>query len=163
MRQKVRFNDISRRLLSRPPGNQHPGQRRRGRQLSRKESRKQERVENKQKRAQYFAQASAPAPAKRPAPTQHQESPKHKKPKLEQPPPAPVQASSSKPKSVEKKIVKSKKTLVAPPKSQKEIEDDKYIAYLEAKLGYASGKGKKKQSEDDGLDGVSHVFCDSPL
>jgi nucleolar MIF4G domain-containing protein 1 len=38
-------------------------------------------------------------------------------------------------------------------RSQKEREDDAYIAYLENKLGYGKGgKSKKQAEEDDGLD-----------
>lgn len=38
------------------------------------------------------------------------------------------------------------------PRSQKEKEEDAYIAYLEAKLGYGGKKTKKR--EEDGLDGA---------
>lgn len=40
-------------------------------------------------------------------------------------------------------------------RSQREIDDDKYIEYLEAQLGYKKGKKSKRAEEDeDGLDGV---------
>jgi hypothetical protein len=51
-----------------------------------------------------------------------------------------------------------------PPKSQREKEEDEYIAYLESKLGYGKTGKRKVVSEDDGLDGMS-VFssCTSAL
>jgi hypothetical protein len=64
----------------------------------------------------------------------HTESPKRKKAKITEPETVPIN-------QVETKL-----------RSQREREDDKYIAYLEGKLG----KGKKG-AEDDGLDGITIV------
>jgi nucleolar MIF4G domain-containing protein 1 len=105
---------------------------------------------------------------------EHTGSPKRKKAKITEPETVPInqvdikrnKKSASKPplrqKATSKLKSKSQTALgkrvlredTGPPtsslRSQREREDDKYIAYLEAKLG----KGKKG-AEDDGLDGIT--------
>ena len=39
------------------------------------------------------------------------------------------------------------------PRSREEVEEDAYIAYIEAKLGYSKGKQRSKEDEVDGLSG----------
>ncbi|KAJ7170843.1 hypothetical protein C8R43DRAFT_981266 [Mycena crocata] len=144
--------------------------------VSRKELRKQERSGRKQRKAEFFA---APQPAaKRGAEEEHADSPQRKKIKLAgtadagSKQPVPVQASTkpsiatSEPKAMKApktvKPVKKTKTALEKlvgrpdpspaslgPRSQKDREEDAYIAYLESKLGYGQKKNKK---EDDGLD-----------
>ncbi|KAJ7903418.1 hypothetical protein B0H14DRAFT_3079584 [Mycena olivaceomarginata] len=143
-------------------------------QPSRKELRKQERSGAKQRKAEFFS-----APHKRAAEEEHGDSPQRKKVKLatqevvNKPSPSVVAPSAARvtsepvvkvaqPKPKPAKI-KPKKTALekllggsdptpAPvgPRSQKEKEEDAYIAYLEAKLGYGGKKTKKR--EEDGLD-----------
>ncbi|KAF7312428.1 MIF4G/MA4-domain-containing protein [Mycena indigotica] len=109
-----------------------------------KQQRKQERQGAKQRKAQFFSAASQQAQtapkqqqsatkSKRPSDdAEHADSPPKKKARVEPEHPVPVVASSH------------------VPKSQKEKEEDAYIAYLEGKLGY--DKKKKGKKEDDGLD-----------
>ena len=52
--------------------------------------------------------------------------------------------------ALERLVSRGETGLASSSRSQKEREDDAYIAYLEAKLG----KGKKGEEEDDGLDGM---------
>ncbi|KAJ7158634.1 hypothetical protein C8R46DRAFT_1178090 [Mycena filopes] len=141
---------------------------------SRKELRKQERTGVKQRKAEFF---SAPA-AKREAEEEHVDSPQRKKVKLAPkttpklsapaaapiPKPAPVEVDARRAEPEKPaKPAKTKKTALEKlvgrrsdptPKSlglrsQRDKEEDAYIAYLESKLGY----GKKKNNrEDDGLD-----------
>ncbi|KAJ7455339.1 hypothetical protein B0H11DRAFT_252563 [Mycena galericulata] len=144
--------------------------------VSRKELRKQERSSQKQRKAAFF---SAPQPAaKRGAEEEHADSPQRKKIKLGTNEATSREATSakdpSKPKSVREvtapraepakpaKAVKKPKTALEKlvgrsdptpeslgPRSQKDKEEDAYIAYLESKLGYKKEKNKR---EDDGLD-----------
>ncbi|KAJ7030363.1 hypothetical protein C8F04DRAFT_731475 [Mycena alexandri] len=142
---------------------------------SRKELRKQERTGLKQRKAEFFSAR----PSKRGAEEEHTDSPQRKKVKLAavvSKPPAPVPTPILKPArltepavtpraepvKVAAKPAKSKKTALEKlagrsdptpkslgPRSQRDMEEDAYIAYLESKLGY----GKKNNNrEDDGLD-----------
>lgn len=59
-----------------------------------------------------------------------------------------------------KKIITNDSRKITPlktapmPKSQIETEEEAYIAFLEAKLGYSSrGKKERKSEDDDGLSG----------
>ncbi|KAJ7126872.1 hypothetical protein C8R44DRAFT_779779 [Mycena epipterygia] len=144
--------------------------------VSRKELRKQDRKDVRKRKAEFF---SAPQlAAKREAEEEHTDSPQRKKVKLtaeavstEAPSikapskPTPVKDSAP-PRTEPAKVAKpAKKTKTAleklagsrfdptpgslGPRSQKDKEEDAYIAYLESKLGYGN---KKKQREDDGLD-----------
>lgn len=125
--------------------------------LSRKDVRKQDRNQRKQRKAQFFAGT------KRLVDDEHEEAPKPKKLKLDLPKTTPAantkipsndQRKAKKPSALERLASGSRL-----PSSQRETEDDRYIAYLESKLGY--GKGKKMADEEDGLGGVClrKVFC----
>ncbi|KAK0500414.1 hypothetical protein EDD18DRAFT_827491 [Armillaria luteobubalina] len=124
--------------------------------LSRKESRKQERNAKKHNKA--FHVSGGPRAPKRPAEEPLHDSSKHKKPRLE-PIPNPAKTAMTKaPVSTEKasKLLKKPRTPLEKlvntkfqPRTSKEMEEDRYIAYLESKLG---SKNKRKSSEDDGLD-----------
>ncbi|KAH9481342.1 Suppressor of glycerol defect protein 1 [Psilocybe cubensis] len=143
---------------------------------SRKEARKKGRAIEKQKRAEYFAQAKNLR--KRAAEEEHAESPQHKKVrqtgpqnhsnrKVEKTPsvlPLSTQKldpSHSKP-VVEPLPSKLPKTSAVPKVPKKvlvqktlaEDKEDKYIAFLESKLGIKRGAKRKIKSaeEDDGLD-----------
>ncbi|KAJ7650126.1 hypothetical protein FB45DRAFT_887044 [Roridomyces roridus] len=150
--------------------------------VSRKELRKQERTSQKQRKAAFF---SAPHVAnKRGAEEEeHLDSPQRKKIKLagevkEAKQKTPPVEEPTKP-TIATKPTKTKKaptaleklvgrTEAAPPslapRSQKEKEEDAYIAYLEGKLGYGAKKGKKSKQEDDGLDDLfdfTEAFAES--
>jgi nucleolar MIF4G domain-containing protein 1 len=157
-------------------------------QLSRKEARKQDRVGRKQRKAEFFSAVptstkrhaqdehadspkrkkaklepavlstndsrtssinkhNPPANSSRPIPLAREAKAKKLKP-------------STQPKTALEKLVRgSNLILKSSPRSQKEKDEDAYIAYLESKLGYAEGSKRKKGSEDDGLDGVvSNAF-----
>jgi len=64
----------------------------------------------------------------------------------------PATHAKSKPETaLEKLVSRSDKVSITPSsRSQREREDDAYIAYLERKLG----KEKKSAEDDDGLDGM---------
>ncbi|SJL09699.1 uncharacterized protein ARMOST_13080 [Armillaria ostoyae] len=127
--------------------------------LSRKESRKQERYTKKHNKAVHFS--GGPRAPKRPAEEPLHDSSKHKKPRLE-PIPNPaktvvinapistekVSKPSKKPRTPLEKLVSGPNPKFQP-RTSKETEEDRYIAYLESKLG---SRDKKKSSEDDGLD-----------
>ncbi|KAJ7285115.1 hypothetical protein C8J57DRAFT_1290481 [Mycena rebaudengoi] len=123
--------------------------------VSRKESRKQERSGRKQRKAEFF---SAPQnTAKREAEEEHADSPQRKKVKLATEPAGPQPAAPVKAAvnpELKRKLVRrpdpSSSTL--PPRSQKDKEEDAYMAYLESKLGYTKGGKQTKPREDDGLD-----------
>ncbi|KAF9050784.1 hypothetical protein BDZ89DRAFT_977686 [Hymenopellis radicata] len=115
--------------------------------LSRKDARKQDRDQRKQRKAQFFAGT------KRLVDDEHEEAPKPKKVKLDLPKPTPAattkvpsndQRKAKKPSALEKLASGSRL-----PPTQRETDDDRYIAYLESKLGY--GKGKKIADDEDGL------------
>ncbi|KAJ3819076.1 hypothetical protein F5880DRAFT_1625766 [Lentinula raphanica] len=133
---------------------------------SRKASRKQSRAERKQRKAEYFSSTNL----KRPANTDDVYPPA-KKARLNPTTPAlPVSSqatftsqgktnASGQKKSKVVKIMKDSKgshrpsrgaSLKVPPmRTQQERNEDAYIEYLEAKLGYSKGKSKRF---DDGLD-----------
>ncbi|KAF7336720.1 MIF4G/MA4-domain-containing protein [Mycena venus] len=144
---------------------------------SRKELRKQERTGLKQRKAEFFSAPHKRAAEEEHVESPQRKKVKFALPEIatvskpvpsvEAPPTArtntrttePVEAAA-KPKPAK---TKPKKTALekllgrsdpAPaslgPRSQKEKEEDAYIAYLEAKLGYGGKKSKKR--EDDGLD-----------
>ncbi|KAK0223272.1 hypothetical protein IW262DRAFT_1458274 [Armillaria fumosa] len=124
--------------------------------LSRKEARKQERYTKKHNKAVHFS--GGPRTPKRPAEEPLHDSSKHKKPRLESIPNPAKTAVTKAPISTEKASKPSKKPRTPleklsnakfQPRTSKEIEEDRYIAYLESKLG---SKNKRKSSEDDGLD-----------
>ncbi|KAJ7593311.1 hypothetical protein C8J56DRAFT_495127 [Mycena floridula] len=122
----------------------HHGTRKRQHKVSRKESRKQERAGQKQRKAQFFSVG-----VKRPAVAEeHHESPTRKKVKLDPEPVLSAPVQPPKPKKAPAKPALSAPRLAKPP--EKPTEEDAYITYLESKLGYSKGKGKK--TEDDGLD-----------
>ncbi|KAJ8072377.1 suppressor of glycerol defect [Marasmius tenuissimus] len=148
-------------------------------QLSRKDARKQGRTQKKQNKANYFAshgvkravsdeQNVASRPNKKikldgGADTRWETQPKASTSKVveriaaDDEPNEPIVKKTKiiTPKKTESALEKlaRKSTLtsrIRPPRTQQEKEEDAYITYLEAKLGY-SGKGKKSKL-DDGLD-----------
>ncbi|KAF7316744.1 MIF4G/MA4-domain-containing protein [Mycena chlorophos] len=142
-------------------------------QPSRKELRKQQRLGVKQRKAQFFsapppqaaqppplaaAQSVAPKPQSQPAAAakraseqvDHAESPPRKKARLEEAKPKSILKKTALEKIVDRQARPAASSLPAKlPKTQKEKEEDAYIAYLEGQLGYDR---KKKGKEDDGLD-----------
>jgi len=152
-----------------------------GHQKSRKDARKQDRVDRKKRKADFFAAAASNSSySKRSAEAEHTESPKRKKIKITEPEimsvnqlqvdtkrnktsvskPPPRQLdlkTTSKPKSkpqtaLGKLVLRRDMGPLAPSsRSQREREDDTYIAYLEGKLK----KSKKGAEDDDGLDGIA--------
>jgi nucleolar MIF4G domain-containing protein 1 len=96
-------------------------------------------------------------------------SPPRKKARLSDPtPPKATTARPSEPKST-KSVARPPKTALAklaerpqkaapPPRSDREKQEDAYIAYLEGKLGWKKGKEKTKSYgsglDEDGLDGA---------
>jgi nucleolar MIF4G domain-containing protein 1 len=156
-------------------------------QISRKDVRKQDRLERKKRKAEFFSAASNLNSGKRSADGEHVESPKRKKVKVANPEPVASKnsgvesvgvklqvpssqvseelrtksKSKTKPKTALQKLATRSETgrYSTSSRSQKEQEDDAYIAYLESKLGYGKGgKAKKQAEEDDGLDGMSMIF-----
>ncbi|KAK0204844.1 hypothetical protein DFS33DRAFT_1373461 [Desarmillaria ectypa] len=135
--------------------------------LSRKESRKQERYAKKHNKAIHFS--GGPRAPKRPAGEELHDSSKHKKPRLDPIPNSAKTVVNNTPSSTENasKPLKKPRTplekLVSRPKAKfpsrtaKEMEEDRYIAYLESKLG---SKDKRKPGEDDGLDVVDSMSLD---
>ncbi|KAG6853988.1 hypothetical protein C0991_011851 [Blastosporella zonata] len=132
--------------------------------ISRKEARKEERQNRKKHKAEYF---SSGANNKRRAEEDLEESPRRKKAKHDQPNVAlepkrdPLKAvAKPTPDPERQRIIKktpleklATKKLQAPRiPDRKADEDDAYISYLEAKLGYSKGSKRKKSAEEDGLD-----------
>lgn len=76
------------------------------------------------------------------------------------PPSVPVQQKPPNVKNPKKEPTRLEKMVAAPKpgarvRTQKEKEEDAYIAYLESKLGYGKGSKKKMSAaDDDGLDGM---------
>ncbi|KAG7451246.1 uncharacterized protein BT62DRAFT_926904 [Guyanagaster necrorhizus] len=142
-----------------PSGNDEPRRRKHKATLSRKESRKQERHTKKQNKAVHFS--GGPRAPKRPAEEELHDSSKRKKARLESSPNSAKTVVMSAPSSAEKTVKPLKKPptplekLVSgfkaksQPRTSKEMEEDRYIVYLESKLG---SKGKRESGEDDGLD-----------
>ena len=120
------------------PGENHSHQKKTSRQkVSRKESRKQERVEQKKRKAEFFSVTPSCSKPRTVEPEEHFDSPKRKKPKSVRSQAATVDDAP----------------LPLPSRSQREEDEDSYIAYLESKLGYKSGK-RAKGIPEDGLDGL---------
>ncbi|KAI0264458.1 hypothetical protein BC834DRAFT_924661 [Gloeopeniophorella convolvens] len=141
--------------------------------LTRKEARKQGRTEKKQRKADFFT--SVNANEKRASDAPHPESPPSKKAKLAEPArsrnaelqgsknsakPSSSKDSSKKPKDALRKTSSKalERSIPIPLRSRQEEDEDRYIAYLESKLG--SGKRTKKGTVDyskdfdeDGLGG----------
>ncbi|KAG5646977.1 hypothetical protein DXG03_001700 [Asterophora parasitica] len=170
-------------------GNDHPRAKSFHRsKVSRKEARKEERLNRKRHKAEYFS--SGAAHSKRPAEDDHDhaESPKRKKVKHDgalpsntvlsttvsafldtipqkfskpAPPPAKALVPETKKKAPTALEKLASKSTAAPRNSDRRgDEEDAYISYLEAKLGYAKGGKKKTSAEDDGLDDLLD-FTDS--
>lgn len=140
---------------------------------SRKDARKRERLDRKKRKADHFSAS------KRKTEEEHVDVPGSKRRKTvhfadevrrsnpplskesheawARGPPELSNARKPKPTALEKLI--SHSTRKAPgfasriPRTREEAEEDAYITYLEAKLGYSSGNKRKKGDEDDGLDG----------
>ncbi|KAJ7067055.1 hypothetical protein C8F01DRAFT_657335 [Mycena amicta] len=136
-------------------------------QASRKELRKLERLGAKQRKAQFFsAPPESQSVVKQPQTVKrvsenvdHAESPPRKKARFATEAPAATKPKSTTPKTQKRKTAlekfaeKQSKPAALParlPRSQKEKDEDAYIAYLEGKLGH--DKNKKGKREDDGLD-----------
>ena len=158
-------------------------------QVSRKEARKLERLERKKRKADFF---SAPQKAlKRCADDEHAESPKRKKARVVDLPKAsitecgptgilkPPLSDPDKSKSKRPQKVIPRKHAPTPSlsldisgtqgRTQKEQDEDGYIAYLESKLGYnRTDKMTRRALVDDGLDGELatielYVICSTKL
>jgi nucleolar MIF4G domain-containing protein 1 len=142
--------------------------------VSRKETRKQNREEKKRRKAEYFS--SVAINAKRVALSPHPESPPHKRTKVaELPRPQvsdvkPGRTLSKPPSGVAGKINKSaalsgiastwpitRSDSPTLPRSRRDEDDERYIAFLEAKLnsgnGSKKGAGYAKEIDNDGLGG----------
>jgi nucleolar MIF4G domain-containing protein 1 len=129
--------------------------------ISRKDARRLERTQIKRRKADFFS-ATSSAPKRR-APEEHAESPKRKKAKTANvspvrkshasstPPQIPIQKPARKSHTEGRSSRKFKKSVTFPGKSQRDEDEDAYIAYLESKLGYKPGH---KSSVGDGLDGA---------
>ncbi|KAG6856902.1 hypothetical protein H0H87_012483 [Tephrocybe sp. NHM501043] len=150
-------------------GNDHPRTKSKFRpKITRKEARKEERLNRKKHKAEYFS--AGQVHNKRRAEEDHEQSPQRKKAKRDQPNVAVTLAPSLKHKSpkavakptIDAKPLPTKKTTAleklatksSAPRipDRKADEEDAYISYLEAKLGYTKGEKRKKPSDDDGLD-----------
>lgn len=137
--------------------------------LSRKDKRKANRSDGKQARADHFAnkrKADDDEPAGPPEVAKDEPAKKKRKQDAAAAPPS---AAETKPAprrtALEKLLAKQEGEVVDEkrPKSKVESNEDKEIAWLEAKLGVrgpaAKAKGKwKEEFADDGLDGPSFLF-----
>ena len=165
---------LSRRLFSQ--GNRH---RNKGKNshVSRKDARKQERLDRKKRRADQFSTRAVAVKRPRieeehvnvpdvkrrktvhfadqvkdPTPPQKTRSPES--------PDAHKLKSTSKSKPTALERLASQSTREAPKvasrisRTREEAEEDAYIAYLEAKLGYSRGNGRRQGDEADGLGGA---------
>jgi nucleolar MIF4G domain-containing protein 1 len=142
--------------------------------VSRKEARKQNREEKKRRKAEYFS--SLAINAKRVALSPHPESPPPKRTKVVEPPPSQVPEVNpgrtlSKPASglagkINKSAASSGIASTWPvtrsdsptfARSQQDEDEDRYIAFLEAKLNSGNrskkGAGYTKEIDTDGLGG----------
>lgn len=171
--------------LTRGQGNSH---RNKGKNthLSRKDTRKQERLDRKKRRADHFSTRAVAV--KRKTEEEHVDVPDSKRRKTvhfadEVKNSSPLETHKTRPRrppersdsrtltETESKLTAleklvSKSTRKAPkvasriPRTREEAEEDAYIAYLEAKLGYSNEAKRKKGDEADGLDGVyMHLQC----
>ena len=131
--------------------------------------RKEERSNRKKNKAAYIS--AHRAPSKRFADEDSAEAPRAKKIKRRHSPtpeglskPAeshPVISATStvalkmtkKKTALEKLSKESQSTRPTLARTRQEEEEDSYIAYLESRLGYSERGKKKKEVEDDGLDG----------
>ncbi|KAG7089478.1 hypothetical protein E1B28_011160 [Marasmius oreades] len=159
-----------------PDSDNQPRRRSSKTQISRKDARKQERAQRKQKKAEYFTSQGVKRAATEELHDTGKQSKRKKlygsadglgrtKPnasagkiteiaKTERSIKATASKTVSSSKTIEstlsKRVKKSTVPLVRAPRTQREKEEDAYIAHLESKLGY-SGKGKKTKY-NDGLD-----------
>jgi len=152
---------------------------------SRKDARRQGRAAQKQRKAEYFSHT--PNLKKRPAGKDHTESPQRKKPRQNKPESAPgmkdsvmsrpnlrrkdeklvpidfthktISKFSQKPSKTSTLLKRSKKSSTPKISVPREDPEDAYIAYLEGQLGLSNNHGKKMAEEDDGLDGMSWIYC----
>ncbi|KAF8632217.1 hypothetical protein AX15_001975 [Amanita polypyramis BW_CC] len=133
-------------------------------QVSRKEARKQDRLERKKRKAEFHG-------LKKCLTVEELESPQRKKARQTDPSTdrqhshklrtvATISGTSTKKKTVHGRVKLAWPDVVPKAKSRVEEEEEAYIAYLEAKLGY-TGKGNKGKSDaDDGLADLLY-FADS--
>lgn len=138
---------------------------------ARKDTRKQERLDRKKRRAVHFS--TTPVAVKRKTEEEHVDVPDSKRKKTvrfaDSSPPLKEshqeqvsdarKSTKSKSKHTALEKLASQSTRTAPnivsriPRTREEAEEDAYIAYLEAKLGYAKESKRRKGEEADGLDG----------
>jgi hypothetical protein len=148
--------------------NVKPGGRRSYRpHTSRKEARKQQRLDRKKNNAEFHGVK------KRPVVDEHSESPERKRARQEElptyehkaPTAGTILSMNKKKKSTTGGSHKTTRlATTSKAKSQIEEEEETYIAYLEAKLGYSNRGKKVRESEDtDGLGGehLDAVFTTS--
>lgn len=124
---------------------------------SRKEARKQQRLDRKKRNSEFHGVK------KRPVADEHSESPERKRARQEELPAdehktqtaGTIPSTNKNKKSTTGGSHKTMRLATTPKaKSQIEEEEETYIAYLEAKLGYSSrGKKVRKSEDDDGLGG----------
>jgi nucleolar MIF4G domain-containing protein 1 len=154
-------------------------------QLSRKDVRKQDRQDRKSRKAEHHSRAhmqprERSVTLKRAATHEPPQSSRRKKARFADPlpaqaslaPPEPLPArptkriAAPKPKSALEKLDEKSRT-AAPLRSEREKQEDAYIAYLENKLGWRKGKDKTKSYgaglHEDGLDGALLSLFDSAL
>ena len=145
-------------------------------QVSRRDTRKQERLDRKKRRADHFSTRAVAIAVKRGTGGEHVDVPAVKRrktvhfadqgkgsiPRQKTRPPELSDAhtsTKSKSKTALERLV-SRSTREAPkvasriPRTREETEEDAYIAYLEAKLGYSKGTKRRTGDEDDGLGGA---------
>ncbi|KAK0193837.1 hypothetical protein F5146DRAFT_1101683 [Armillaria mellea] len=116
--------------------------------LSRKEARKQERYTKKHNKARnpFMTLPNTRNPDSKPIPNPAKIVVNNAPISTEK-----ISKPSKKPRTPLERLVNAKSR----PRTSKEMEEDRYIAYLESKLG---SKAKRKSSEDDGLDGALPSF-----
>lgn len=121
--------------------------------VSRKDARKQDREEKKRRKAKYFS--SLVTDVKRVAPSPRLQSPPPKRTKVTELP-LPQSSSSLRPGKIPPKLG-TYPDLPTLPRSQRDEDEDRYIAFLEEKLGSRKGQNKganyAKEIENDGLGG----------
>ena len=121
--------------------------------VSRKVARKQDRDEKKRRKAIYFS--SLVTDAKRVAPSPRLQSPPPKRTKVTGLP-LPQSPSSLRPGKIPPKLG-ARSDSPTRPRSQRDEDEDRYIAFLEEKLGSRKGPKKSagyaKEIENDGLGG----------
>jgi nucleolar MIF4G domain-containing protein 1 len=121
--------------------------------VSRKDARKQDREEKKRRKAKHFS--SLVTDAKRVAPSPRLPSPPPKRTKVTELP-RPQSSSSLRPGKTPPKL-RARPDSPTLPRSQRDEDEDRYIAFLEEKLGSRKGPkkgaGYAKEIENDGLGG----------